>query len=418
MRIGTRSEGNDRIVVLCGQLEAHAARELSEAIREATKGLAGDLIIDMGGVDFLGSAGLGVLVAAHNSMAENAGELRIIKVQPFVKRVFELCNLSRLVDAGAAMFMRIWGARGSLPTPLAPPEIERKIRCALQRATPEDLRDQEAIQSFVEGLPALERGTAGGNTACVEIRAGERLLILDAGSGVRALGQLLMGEGFATGNGLARFLMTHTHWDHIMGFPFFAPAYVPGNHIEICGAHPGLEDRFRGQQVSQYFPVRLEDMAADISFRILDPAAAHDLDGVTVRVARMKHPGGSFSYRVEFAGKSIVYATDVEFHDVKAEIVDRHVDFFADADVLIFDSQYSVEETVAKQDWGHSSPIMGADIAAEAGVKRLLMFHHEPTATDEDLARSLEKTRGYLQHLAPNSGCTVDLAQEGLDLWL
>jgi len=415
MKIVTRKDGADRTMEFHGRLEAHTAEEATQHVQAEMEEIEGDLILDLAGLEFISSAGLRMLLVAYRTMLERRGTLKIINVQPFVQHVFELCRLSHLLSTGDPFTVRIWGSRGSLPAPLSPGEAEGKLLSALRSATPEDIAGEDAIQKFVAKCGPLARGTAGGNTACVEVRVGHREIILDAGSGLRLLGKGLMAEGFGAGTGRAVILLSHTHWDHIMGFPFFGPAYVPGNRIDIWGGHEDLEDRLCGQQDPRYFPVALSDMGADIRCRVVGVGTTQDIEGVSLRVAKMDHPGDSFCYRLEYDGKSLVYATDVE---VRPETVDDHVEFFADADLLIFDSQYSLEESVAKQDWGHSSPVVGADIAAAAGVKQFLMFHHEPTATDERLQRSLSSTREYIAHTSPDCGCAIDIAWEGMELTL
>ncbi len=414
MEIVWRAEGAQRILKLTGRLEASDARQLVAAVEQTLPDLEGDLVLDMEGVDFMNSAGLSALIIASRAMAERGSELRLINVHPFVAGVLEVCNLTHLMEGCEGMRVRIWGARGSLPSPIPPGEVRAKIVAALDRAAFGAAREAGGAERFVDALPPQHQATVGGETSCVEVRIGRRLFVFDAGSGARRLGLSLADEA----SPLVRLFVSHTHWDHIMGFPFFAPAYQQGAVIHVYGGHADIEERFRRQQASKFFPVELDAMQADIHFHVLDVGPSHDIDGVQVRLARMRHPGGSFSFRLDYAGKSLVYATDVEFRDVKAEVAERYADFFADADVLIFDSQYTMEETVAKQDWGHSSPIMGVDLAVECGVKKLLLFHHEPTADDARLWSSLDRARTYLRHMAPDCECEIDLAREELEISL
>lgn len=418
MNISTRREQSDAIITVEGRIDAYSAEPLANAVNQAVAELAGDLVLDLQGVEHVASAGLRVIIMAHKTIADRPGTLKVVNVQPSVRRIFELCHLDSILGVHDEMSVRIWGARGSLPSPIGSDEIEHKIVSAMAQATASDVGSAQAARQFVQGLPELLRGTAGGNTACVQVSVGDRLFILDAGSGIRALGLKLMTGAFGQGKGLVRLLISHTHWDHIMGLPFFIPAYVPGNRIQVCGGHENLEERFRAQQRPNFFPVQLADMGASLEFLRLAEGETHNLDDVCVSLLSMNHPGDSYSYRLEYGGKSIVYATDTEIHLAKTDPVQQYIDFFSEADVLIFDSQYTLEETVAKQDWGHSSPMIGADVAVEAKVKKLLMFHHEPTASDELLQRSLDDTREYVQHIAEDSQCTVDLAREGLELKL
>ena len=145
------------------------------------------------------------------------------------------------------MRVRLWGTRGSIPSPTTSKAIEGKVRTALSLAAEQsvDLTNPYALNAFVEGLPFAVRGTAGGDTACIEVRSADNLLILDCGSGMRRLGVDLMQQEFGRGKGVAHIFLSHTHWDHIMGWPFFTPGYVPGNKIFIYGVPSDIEQRFR-----------------------------------------------------------------------------------------------------------------------------------------------------------------------------
>ncbi|MGB5920670.1 MAG: MBL fold metallo-hydrolase, partial [Syntrophobacteria bacterium] len=156
------------------------------------------------------------------------------------------------------MKVKFWGVRGSLPAPIPPTEIENKIVQALGGASGVDLDDIEAIENYVRALPFYQRTTTGGNTSCVEVCGDNTKIILDAGSGIRQLGIELMQGPCGKGKGTVHLLISHTHWDHIMGFPFFTPAYAAGNQVLIYGRHPRIKERFQDQHHPDHFPVSLE----------------------------------------------------------------------------------------------------------------------------------------------------------------
>ena len=164
------------------------------------------------------------------------------------------------------MIVKFWGVRGSIPSPISSAEIEKKILGAVAGARGIDLSDRRAVKEYVSGLHPLERGTVGGNTPCVSVEVGDEWIILDAGSGIRELGWELMRKEFGRGRGVAHIFMTHTHWDHIQGLPFFMPAFTSGNRITIYSPIQNVEARFRGQQVPEYFPISLDYARADINF--------------------------------------------------------------------------------------------------------------------------------------------------------
>jgi phosphoribosyl 1,2-cyclic phosphodiesterase len=252
----------------------------------------------------------------------------------------------------------------------------------------------------------------GGNTSCVEVRAGTQTLILDAGTGLRELGLALQRDGRA---GRLTMLVSHFHWDHIQGFPFFGPAYAPGNEIQIFGApEPGagaLRDAFAAQMRPPHFPVGLEAMRAELRFRELRPGGEFAVGDVLVRTAAARHPNDCVAYRVEHEGASVVYATDTE-HDADSGRLDQNLLALArGADLLIYDAQYTPEEYAAgKRGWGHSTAEEGVRLAEAAGCARLALFHHDPAHDDGAVAHIEARARArFAGACAAREGMVVDL---------
>lgn len=223
----------------------------------------------------------------------------------------------------------------------------------------------------------------GGNTSCLEVTAGEHRIVMDAGTGIRLLGNQMQKE-----SNLADFhiLLTHTHWDHINGFPFFTPAYNPNLEINIMAGHlvdkGGIQRVLSAQMDNPMFPVPLEAMTANITFT--DFHAGEDFElypGVHVRTAPLNHPNGSTAYRVDYEGKSCVYVTDTEH--VPGETDERIVELIRDADLVVYDSTYTEDEFPAKVGWGHSTWNEGVRLCRLANVKKMAIFHHEPDHFDD-----------------------------------
>jgi phosphoribosyl 1,2-cyclic phosphodiesterase len=289
-------------------------------------------------------------------------------------------------------FVKFWGTRGSIPTP------GHKTR------------------------------RYGGNTSCVEVRVDDTLFVCDGGTGLRELGVDLLAR---TDRITAHLFFSHTHWDHIQGFPFFVPAYAPSSTLHVYDASKN-DDRVKrlllGQMQSEYFPVSFGDLGATIRFSNLD-TGEKTIDGTLVSHLEQTHPGRSFAYSFVKNGVKVVYATDSELDQliVNRSDTDRDptalrrlpeplVRFAAEADLLVADGQYTDEEYPKKIGWGHARASTAVDLAVQAGVKQLAIFHHDPMHIDELVDDTIERCRNRAAGLG--SSLVVFGAREGLELKL
>ncbi len=296
------------------------------------------------------------------------------------------------------MRVRFWGTRGSVPTP-GPTTVRY-----------------------------------GGNTACVELRTeADTTFIFDSGTGIRELGLHLARQG---GQVEAHLMLGHTHWDHISGFPFFSPGFVPGNRLVIYGARDldrSLRDVLAGQMHYTYFPVPLGDLRADIDFVELEEGEISICDAV-VHTHYLNHTAVCMGYRVEADGVSVAYVTDHEPYGLligsagmQEPGVDRGlrggfihggdrrlIEFVRGVDLLIQDTQYTPDEYAQRRGWGHGSTDYVSDVAVEAGVRRVALFHHEPTHTDDELDRMVEYARARVSEVG--SAVEVFAAAEGQEI--
>jgi len=317
------------------------------------------------------------------------------------------------------MRVRFWGTRGSMPVALTSADIRDKIVLALMQASGRQFASVEEANAFAHSeLPFSLVNTFGGHTPCVELdMGGDEYYVCDMGSGARPFGVHVLARQHGQPTTVNIF-MSHVHWDHIMGFPFFGPAYVPGMKIRIYGCHEVLEQAFRMQQAPPCFPVEFSTLAADIEFIKLIPGETRQVGKVKVTPRLQLHSGDSYGYRFEAGGKSVIYSTDSEHKLEDREEARQIAAFFRNADVVIFDAMYSLAEAVSvKADWGHSSNIVGVELCQMARAKHLVLFHHEPANDDATLERLLAETRRFAE-LTGDLRLDVSSAYDGLEIEL
>lgn len=302
--------------------------------------------------------------------------------KPYDLREFWETIAELLGETRQAFSVRFWGTRGSVATP------------------------GQATNKY------------GGNTACTEVRCGEQLLILDAGTGIRVLGLSLLRE-FQHKPIKGHIFVGHTHWDHIQGFPFFAPAFNPNNEFTIYslhGAEKPLQKVFRGQMDSDYFPVHLSEMKGKLNFCELETDVT--LGDVQVSFIFLNHPGLAIGFRISFGGRSLVYLSDHESFGRLAppgpelNPFDAKIELFAHkADLLICDAQYTEEEYEQKKGWGHSTFLDALERADRAQVRQLAIFHHDPSHDDAFMDSIQEFCRKTIAERNYKFSCFV--SQEG-----
>ena len=270
-----------------------------------------------------------------------------------------------------AVEVRFWGTRGSLPA------------------------------------PGPTTAVYGGNTSCIQVVAGGNHLVFDAGTGIRELGNHLLKSGPPH----VHLFFSHYHWDHIMGFPFFAPIYVPGSEVHLYGESKNGQsvlEILSGQMHPPYFPIKWNMVNADVEWTPVVPDTSIELDGgVLVKTCRINHPQHAICYRVEFGGRAVVYATDIE-HGSDLDSV--FVEFIRDADVVIMDCSFTEGEYPARRGWGHATWEAGVGFAEAANVETFVIFHHLPERTDAEVAAIEAEAQAVRPGtLAAREGMTITL---------
>ena len=284
----------------------------------------------------------------------------------------------------------------------------------------------------------------GGNTACIEVRYGDtnKLLIVDAGSGIKPLGDKIVREDLPNGPIKAKMFLSHTHWDHILGFPFFTPIFIPGTELEFYSPtnyeERSLEEIIGIQLSYQYFPIRQSELSATITYHTLREQTLDLGDGMVITTKFLNHPVSTLGYRFDHEGKSFctvydhepfrnVFPTDPNNDDYDAAAAEegenvaeqensRIRQFFANADLVVHDTQYTQEEYSTRfTGWGHSSFEYAINAAHKVGVKQLLFFHHDPLRTDDQVDEMLAK---YQKMIAGKTKMQIGVAREGLTVEL
>jgi len=320
------------------------------------------------------------------------------------------------------MLVRFWGTRGSLPVAPTAQAIQRKVAQALVAAEGRQFADEADAEAFVESeLSFAAGGTYGGATSCVEIETGTgSYFVCDMGSGLREFGLDSIKRSAAGHNKAYNIFLSHLHWDHIMGFPFFTPAFDPEATIRIHAAHRDAEQALRRQQEEISFPVPFEWLRANIDFVQLTPGEIYEVDGVQVETKLQHHSHGSYGYRfTDGDGRVVIYSTDSEHKLEKMAVEKAFIHFFREADLVICDTMYSLADSVSmKEDWGHSSNLVAVDLCHEAKAKTLALFHHEPTYDDEDIERMHQETVRYEELTRDGPALQVICSHDGLRIRL
>lgn len=311
------------------------------------------------------------------------------------------------------MQVRLWGVRGSIASPMTTAGLREKAKALLLEARPEDLASPAAVDAYLDR--SEHAWTYGGNTSCVEVTMGDTVFVLDAGTGIRALGSALKAEGRAASARIHLFF-THFHWDHICGFPFFLPIYQPGRDIGVWSGRSDAERLLSLQMNDAHFPVKWNNLPSKIACRQLPEDAATDIEGAQVRILPLIHPDKAYGYRIDHAGSSVVYLTDTEVSKHPDKVAENYARFVKGADLVIVDAMYGFLDYHDHINFGHSTIFNFIDFFREADIGELVIFHHDPLASDAQVTRLCADARRYKELIAPNTAWTLSAARE-LQSW-
>ncbi|MGK5085356.1 MBL fold metallo-hydrolase [Bdellovibrionota bacterium FG-1] len=280
---------------------------------------------------------------------------------------------------------------------MAPDSLQDHMRNLLLEFTERGYSQTADVDKFIQEVPRHRFGGYGGNTACVEVSHGTEQVILDAGSGIRPLGYQLMEGACGRGTGVVHILFTHFHWDHLVGLPFFTPIFIPGNKIHVYAVQPELSDVLKTVFKKPYFPISLEKLGASIEYHRLEPRQPVRFGDMIVTPYELDHPDPCWGYKFESGGKVFSHCVDTECLRVTAQELGPDLPLYQGVDLMIFDAQYTLMETIEKVNWGHAAASLGLDIAMREGIKKVIFMHHDPASSMEKIAAAESQARRYYE---------------------
>lgn len=289
------------------------------------------------------------------------------------------------------------GTRGSLPSPARPESEAQKIRSILSQSVAEGISNPKEIDRFLARLPRERFAGYGGDTSCTEVTGDETQLIIDAGSGIRQLGYELMAGPCGQGKGEVHLLFTHFHWDHLIGLPFFVPIFIPGNQIHVYSVQPELETVFKTLFKKPYFPVPLEQLGARITYHSVPLREKIEIQDLSLTSYALDHPDPCYGFKIEKDGKAYSHCVDTEAVRHSRSELGEDLPLYQNIDLMLFDAQYTLEETLEKVDWGHAAATIGLDIAMREGIKKVIFVHHDPASSDQKIRDAEMETLKYYE---------------------
>lgn len=296
------------------------------------------------------------------------------------------------------MRVKLWGVRGSLPSPTTPERMREQMKNILKQY--EQIRKANvniSPEAFLEAMPPYRAGGYGGHTSCAEVTQGSSRLIIDAGSGIRNFSDYIL----STEPKLTDYhiYFTHFHWDHLIGLPFFVPLYAKGKTIHMYAAHDDFEDSIKTLFRRPNFPVPFSVIEKQMKFHKVEPRKPFKVGEIAVTPYMLDHPDPCWGARVEAGGRSLAWAVDSECTRTSREELGADYQLYHKADLMVFDAQYSFDEAMEKINWGHSSGPIGIDLAIREQIKQAVFVHHDPGASDEAIHEAEEQTMHYYEEL-------------------
>lgn len=291
--------------------------------------------------------------------------------------------------------LKFWGVRGSIPSAPLPVQIVKDFEDLMHGFFRAGFSRSDQITQYIHNLSVPQVGGFGTATTCVEMTTPSISILIDGGSGIRNYSESIIRGPAGRGQAEFHILMTHFHWDHLIGLPFFAPHFIPGNVIHYYAVQPDLEQIIRGKFKKPYFPVPFEALGAKILFHQIEPRQEFKLGDLNITPYQLDHPDPCWGFRIECRGKVYSHCVDTEGTRTTREELALDLPLYQNVDVMYFDAQYTLPELAEKANWGHSAAQLGLDLAFRENIRHILFAHHDPGATTPQLFELTKQTREY-----------------------
>lgn len=291
--------------------------------------------------------------------------------------------------------LKFWGVRGSLPSSPMPDQIYSDFERLMGQFFKSGFKSAADIGNFLKQQSVPRIGGFGTATTCVEITSDKAQIVIDGGSGIRNLSEQMVRGAAGKGQAEIHIFLTHFHWDHLIGLPFFAPHFIKGNKIHYYAVQDKLDEMIKAVFKKPWFPVPFEALGATIQFHQIAPRRPLMIGDISVTPYQLDHPDPCWGFRVENGGKSYAHCVDTEGTRITREDLGPDLKLYEKADLMYFDAQYTLPELAEKANWGHSAAQLGLEIAQRESIKHVLFAHHDPGATTDQVFEIQAKIREF-----------------------
>lgn len=291
--------------------------------------------------------------------------------------------------------IKYWGVRGSLPSAPMPELTFQHFQNVMMLFFKQGHKNADEVTEFLKGQSIPRIGGFGTATTCVEVNSSRQQIIIDGGSGIRQLSERMMTGSASQGQAEIHIFLTHFHWDHLIGLPFFAPHFIKGNKIHYYAVQDNLDEMVKVIFRKPWFPVPFEALGAQIQFHQLKPREVFQLQDMKITPYKLDHPDPCWGFKVQSGNRTYSHCVDTEGTRITQESLGEDLPLYQGVDLMYFDAQYTLPELAEKANWGHSAAQLGLELAQREGIKAVLFAHHDPGANTEQIFHIQARIRQY-----------------------